>query len=108
MSIRIIKTPVRLTIELSGEIDHHNAAMLRLEADEAIQKALIKNIRIDFNDVTFMDSSGIGFILGRYKIAESIGGAIEVTNLSNRIYSMMMLAGLDKLVSLNLKKEVKK
>ncbi len=103
MSIQITSTPVRLTITLSGEIDHHNAAALRLEADEAIQSSMTKNIRLDFGDVTFMDSSGIGFVLGRYKIAESFGANIEIINLSGRTYNLMKLAGLEKLVMLKLK-----
>lgn len=103
MSINIISTPMRLTIALSGEIDHHNAAALRLEADEAIQTSLVSNIRIDFGDVTFMDSSGIGFVLGRYRIAESCGANVEVINLSGRLYTMMKLAGLEKLVTLKTK-----
>lgn len=107
MAIKINTTPVRITVSLSGEIDHHNAAALRLEADEAIQSSLAPNVRLDFGDVTFMDSSGIGFVLGRYRIAESYGGNVEVVNLSDRLYSMMKLAGLDKLVTLKNKKEVK-
>lgn len=103
MAIKITSTPVRLTISLSGEIDHHNAAALRLEADEAIQSTLAPNIRLDFGEVTFMDSSGIGFVLGRYKIAESFGANVEVVNLSGRLYSMMKLAGLEKLVTLKTK-----
>ena len=103
MAIKISSTPMRVTIALSGEMDHHNAAALRLEADEAIQSALVPNVRLDFGDVTFMDSSGIGFVLGRYRIAESYGGNLEVVNLSRRLYSMMKLAGLEKLVTLKAK-----
>ncbi len=103
MAIKISETPVRLTIDISGEIDHHNAAALRLEADEAIQASHAKNVRLDFGDVSFMDSSGIGFVLGRYKIVESFGGSIEVVNLSARVYSMMKLAGLEKIITLKMK-----
>lgn len=103
MAIKVSSTPMRVTISVSGEIDHHNAAVLRLEADEVIQSKLAPNVRLDFNDVTFMDSSGIGFVLGRYRIVDSYGGNIEVVNLSNRLYSMMKLAGLEKLVILKMK-----
>lgn len=103
MAIKISATPVRLTIAVSGEIDHHNAAALRMEADEAIQTAQVKNVRLDFGEVTFMDSSGIGFVLGRYRIVESFGGSIEVVNLSGRLFSMMQLAGLEKLMILKKK-----
>ncbi len=103
MAIKVSSTPMRVTIYISGEIDHHNAAVLRLEADEVIQSKLAPNVRLDFNDVTFMDSSGIGFVLGRYRIVDSYGGNIEVVNLSGRLHSMMKLAGLEKLVTLKTK-----
>lgn len=103
MAVKISSTPVRVTISISGEIDHHNAAALRYEADEAIQTYLAPNVRLDFGEVTFMDSSGIGFVLGRYRITESYGGNVEVVNLSQRLYSIMKLAGLEKLVKLKLK-----
>lgn len=103
MAIKVSSTPMRVTIYISGEIDHHNAAVLRLEADEVIQSKLAPNVRLDFNDVTFMDSSGIGFVLGRYRIVDSYGGNTEVVNLSSRLYSMMKLAGLEKLVTLKMK-----
>ena len=103
MAIKINSTPVRLTISLSGEIDHHNAKILRLEADEEIQRVLSPTVSLDFSEVTFMDSSGIGFVLGRYRIVESYGGSIEVINLSQRLYLMMKLAGLDRLMKLKTK-----
>ena len=103
MAIKITSTPVRVTVSVSGEIDHHNAAVLRLETDEAIQSRLAPNVRLDFGEVTFMDSSGIGFVLGRYRIVESYGGNLEVVNLLQRIYHMMKLAGLEKLVTLKTK-----
>ncbi len=103
MAIKIISEPLKLTVVLSGEIDHHNAAVLRLEADEAIQNAAVPVVRLDFGDVTFMDSSGIGFVLGRYKTAEIYGGSVEVINLSQRLYMMMRLAGLEKLMKLKTK-----
>lgn len=103
MAINITSTPVKLTISLVGEIDHHNASVLRIESDEAIQKSLAPTVSLDFGEVTFMDSSGIGFVLGRYRIVESYGGSIEVINLSNRLYNMMKLAGLEKLMKLKMK-----
>ena len=103
MAIKITSTPVRVTISIAGEIDHHNAAVLRIEADETIQAKMAPNVQLDFNDVSFMDSSGIGFVLGRYRIVESYGGNLEVINLTQRIYQMMKLAGLEKLVTLKTK-----
>lgn len=103
MSIRIESTPMRVTVYLSGEIDHHNAAVLRYETDDAIRLSMPASVKLDFGNVTFMDSSGIGFVLGRYKLVESYGGALEVVNLSSRLFAMMKLAGLEKLVKLKTK-----
>lgn len=103
MAVKITSTPLRVTVAISGEIDHHNAAAMRYEADEAIQSRLAPNVRLDFGEVTFMDSSGIGFVLGRYRIVQSYGGNLEVVNLSRRIYSMMKLAGLEKMVTLKIR-----
>ncbi len=108
MAVRIVHSPMRLTVSVSGEIDHHNAAVIRYETDEAIQSSLAPCVRIDFGDVTFMDSSGIGFVMGRYRIVDSYGGCIEVVNLTDRIFSMMKLAGLEKYVTLRKKEKGKK
>lgn len=105
MPVSINSTPMRVCIKLSGEIDHHNAMALRMEADDAIRTSLSPNVRLDFGSVTFMDSSGIGFVLGRYALVTSYGGNIEVVNLSLRNHQMMRLAGLDKLVKLKIKEE---
>lgn len=107
MSLKFISTPQCLTIYLSGEIDHHNAVALRIESDCEIQKELSPNIRLDFDGVTFMDSSGIGFVMGRYRLANSYGAKLEVVNLSRRLFDMMKLAGLEKFIILKTKKERK-
>ncbi len=108
MAIKISTAPSRLVIELGGEIDHHNASALRIEADEAIRMNLCQTVRLDFGGVTFMDSSGIGFVMGRYRTVESYGGRLEVVNLSPRVYSMMKLAGIEKIAVLKMKERVKK
>lgn len=108
MAVKITCTPLRVTVAISGEIDHHNAAAMRYEADDAIRASLAPNVRLDFGDVTFMDSSGIGFVLGRYRVVQSYGGNVEVVNLSRRLYSMMKLAGLEKLVMLKTKDRERK
>lgn len=100
MSVSISASPLRLTISLSGEIDHHTAALMRIESDDAIQGSLAPNVRFDFRDVTFIDSSAVGFVLGRYRIVKGYGGNVEVVNLTGRQYSMMKLAGLEKMVTL--------
>jgi len=89
----------RLTAVLSGEIDHHNAAFLREQIDQAICKLHPPALRLDFGAVTFMDSSAVGLVMGRYK-AMAGGGALEVTNLSPAACKMMRMANLQSLARL--------
>lgn len=86
-----------VTAFLSGDIDHHTAAIMRETIDQTVESALPQKLIIDFKDVTFMDSSGIGLVMGRYKLIRSMGGEIEVQNVSAHIKKVMRLAGLDLL-----------
>ncbi len=97
----IIDTEENLIVaHLKGEIDHHNAKDLRSDIDLAIDKYHPENVVLDFNDVTFMDSSGIGLVMGRYKITNEYGGRIVVENTSTQIKKVMRLAGLDRLAEI--------
>ena len=83
-----------LTARLSGEIDHHWAGILREKIDEHIQAARpAGDTAADFSAVTFMDSSGIGLILGRYKLARELGGTVVVQNVPKDIRRMLALGG---------------
>ncbi len=87
----------KLTVYLSGELDHHGAGKLRDEVDMVIERAKPKELVLDFADINFMDSSGIGFVMGRYRLMVSMGGTVKVTGLSDRMERVMKLAGLDRL-----------
>lgn len=82
---------------LDGEIDHHTASLIRMGIDDAILKKRPDMLILDFGGVTFMDSSGIGLVMGRYKLMKTIGGKITVQNLSPSAYRVMKLAGLERL-----------
>ena len=80
-----------LTALLSGEIDHHWAAILREKIDERAAAILI----LDFSAVTFMDSSGIGLILGRHKLISAMGGVVVVQKAPKDIKRMLSIAGIE-------------
>jgi len=86
-----------LVARLSGEIDHHTAAPLRERIDAAVEQRNPKRLRMDFAGVSFMDSSGIGLIMGRYRQMRMINGDLRVCGASERVRLMMRMAGLDKL-----------
>ena len=88
-----------LTVYLSGEIDHHSAKGLREAADDALLRGRPKELILDFSGVTFMDSSGVGLVMGRYKSARALGCAVTVRGLSPRDRKIMRMSGLTSLIT---------
>ena len=86
-----------LTVLLQGDIDHHTASAMRESIDRAAESCLPQKLLMDFSGVSFMDSSGIGLVMGRYRLIRSMGGSLEITGTSARIRTMMKMAGLDLL-----------
>ena len=86
-----------VTLSIRGDIDHHSAPALRSAADEAISHFHPKVLLFDFSEVTFMDSSGIGLVMGRYRNISAYGGTMELTNLSLRYMKIMKLSGIEKI-----------
>ena len=93
----------KLTVFLDGEIDHHGCIQIRQDIDAEILKTHPNEIVLDFGKVTFMDSSGIGLIMGRYKLASSYGALVTVTEASSYLKRVMRLAGLDTIVKIKAK-----
>ena len=100
MSVAIDSSEGGLTAYLSGEIDHHSAKEIREEIDETIERTKPALLTLDFKNVTFMDSSGIGLVMGRYRMMQLIDGKVVVKNASLHIRKVMRLAGLDRLAAI--------
>ncbi len=101
MSVKITVNGEVVTAFLEGEIDHHSASVMRNEIDAAVEKNMPTMLVLDFRDVSFMDSSGIGLVMGRYKTLKPYGGELHVTNTSPQIGKVMKLAGLDRLAKMD-------
>ena len=89
-----------LTIFLPTELDHHNEEEIRKNADSLIEQHQIKCVIFDFADTNFMDSSGIGLVMGRYRNLLKSGAELHITGAPPQIYKMMKLAGIEKLATL--------
>ena len=83
-----------LIVELSGEIDHHVVDKLRHDIDSEMEFYGTKNLVFDFSRVEFMDSSGIGVILGRYKKVNVIGGTVTIRNASRLVKQILDMSGV--------------
>lgn len=88
-----------LLAKITGEIDHHTARWLRMDIDTAIQDKNPKKLLLDFSGVSFMDSSGVGLVMGRYKNMKERGGKVALTNMPDYIEKVMNLAGMDRLLN---------
>ncbi len=89
-----------VTVLLKGEIDHHNAVSLRKEIDEIYQKNDPKSLILDFSEVTFMDSSGIGLVMGRYKNISSNGCKLIIKNPATSIKKVFSISGIKKIAKI--------
>ncbi len=87
-----------LILQPIGELDHHVAEGIRLEMDDLIAKKRSKNLVFDLKGLNFMDSSGIGVIMGRYKSISKMGGKVAVINVSEKIDKIFTLSGLYRIV----------
>ena len=96
--VKLTNETEKLTAAIVGEIDHHTARGIREEIDANLERSLPRTLVLDFKDVSFMDSSGIGLIMGRYKLVKSMGGRIVIKGASKQNLRVMQLAGMSKIV----------
>lgn len=87
-----------LVVQLSGELDHHCAEKVREDLDALLSDVEIKRMVFDMKGLTFMDSSGIGVIIGRYKTLKRRNGSLAVTNLNAHMDRIFKISGLYQIV----------
>lgn len=89
-----------LCIRLGGELDHHTAEMLREKVTKAIEQYHIQHIVLNLGSLTFMDSSGLGVILGRYKQIKTLQGEMVVVSMTPAVKRLFEMSGLFKIIRL--------
>ena len=87
-----------IIIQISGEIDHHTAKELRRQTESALMQMGSKNMIFCMKEVSFMDSSGIGMMIGRYKQLHALGGRIAIACANEKITEIIHLSGLTQLL----------
>ncbi len=98
MEISVIIRSKTLIASLSGELDHHSAKEVKSMIEELIKNRGVKNLIFDFSNLSFMDSSGIGVVIGRYKLIRSIGGQVAIVSNSRNVNRLLMMSGINKLI----------
>jgi stage II sporulation protein AA (anti-sigma F factor antagonist) len=88
----------KLIVRMFGELDHHSAEEVRIKIDDRIDVGKFKNLIMDFSGVTFMDSSGIGVVIGRYKKISQNDGNVFVAGVNESIGRVFELSGMYKII----------
>ena len=105
METKWIEADRLLIVKLKEEIDHHVAEKIRRKVDYEIQRYLPKKVIFDFSSVNFMDSAGIGMIIGRYKLISMFGAIMEIHNVCIQIQKILQMSGVTNLVKVCIEEE---
>ena len=87
-----------LTVRVSGEIDHHAAVAVRTGIDDVLVSRRPRQVNLELSGVSFMDSSGLGLIMGRFALVKRYGGELTVLDPSPAVQRMMDLAGMERMI----------
>ena len=100
MEFEYLKTDKLLVVKILEEIDHHTTEKMRRKIDDEITRYMPREVVFDFDKVTFMDSAGIGMIIGRYKLIKMLGGNLEIKNVKKSIKKVLEMSGITKIIKL--------
>jgi len=98
LQIKFSNKGTTLIIGISGELDHHSAEHARQKIDAEMIKSTTKNIIFDFSRLVFMDSSGIGIIMGRYKNIRELNGKAAIVNVNAQVRRILEMSGILKIM----------
>lgn len=90
-----------LCIQITEEIDHHTTEKLRRKMDYEITRFMPRKVVFDFSKVTFMDSAGIGLLIGRYKLAKMLGGSTKIINANQSVRKVLEMSGVVRIIELD-------
>ena len=96
--LRSIRDGDKLLVGLDGELDHFCAQSIRRELDGMLADASVRHLILDFSALNFMDSSGIGVILGRYRILRERDGDVSVIHMNTHVSRIFRMSGMNKVI----------
>ena len=95
------KEDKQLIFKLEEDIDEYAVQKIRRKLDNEIERYMPKEVVFDFNNVSFMDSAGIGLIIGRYKLANMLGGQVQVVNMTTPVRKIFEMSGISRIIPEN-------
>ena len=100
MQMKTYSADGNLVVKLDGEIDHHSSKEIKEKLDRLIGETRPHKMVLELSDIDFMDSSGLGLILGRYRRLSELGAKMYIKNPSIRAEKILVMAGVDKLIKI--------
>lgn len=100
MNVKFERENKKLIFEMTEEIDQHKTEELRRKLDYEIQRYMPRKVVFDFDKVAFMDSAGIGLVLGRYKMMKMLGGSVEMENVTTQLKKIFDMSGVSKIIKI--------
>lgn len=97
MKFELTKAGTFLVARIGGELDHHYCDILRVRIDQELMEPPVRNIIFDFGGLTFMDSSGIGMLMGRLRVVKAIGGTAYLICNNKSVLRILEMSGVLKL-----------
>ena len=91
---------IRLVVHLPEEVDHHHTEEIRRQVDKVIRKEPVSEVEFDFSETLFMDSAGIGLLIGRYQMMQAFHGRILISHVNEQIERILELSGIEKYIRL--------
>ncbi len=88
----------RLVVRLPAELDHHSTEEIRRKIDDMIRDKIVDELEFDFSQTVFMDSAGIGMLLGRYKMMRALNGQILISHMNGQVQRLLQLSGIRKYI----------
>lgn len=100
MYLKFDKRDDKLIVYMMGELDHHSAEEVRNKIDDRLDREKVNKLVMDFSGVTFMDSSGIGVVIGRFKKLSIKKGTVCIAQVNNTVKRVFELSGMFKIIKL--------
>lgn len=89
-----------LTFKLTEDIDQHTVEKVRRKMDNEIERYIPRKVVFDFSDISFMDSAGIGMVLGRYKLTKMLDGNLEIVNVNKSMKKIFDMSGVSRIITI--------
>lgn len=100
MEIKLLGEKRAVLVKIDGEMDHHSAVSVREAIDSKVRCTNAVNVIFDFSNVSFMDSSGIGVIMGRLRMVKTLGGTVVIFGQNMQIKRIVEMSGIERVVKI--------